>query len=301
MRSKTTKGYLFAVLSAVIYGCMPLMSKYIYADGVNPFTLVFLRNAFSLIPLAALANKEHKTLKVPVKLLPSIGMIALLGCNITPILLFSSYQFIPSGTATVIHFAYPAVVMLGGVLFFRKKLSLINCLCVVLCIVGISLFYTPQQALNLTGSILAFASAFTFAGYVLLLSRFDSSSVSGFLFTFYITLISSITSLIICLSTGNLTLPSTGLGWGLCVLFSLLVTTGAVVLFQQSTFLIGGERVSILSTLEPITSVLIGGIVFQEFLGIRVILGTALVVTASILIVVFGKKQTTGAHNKCAS
>lgn len=292
MHSKTTKGYLFAVLSAVIYGCMPLMSKYIYADGVNPFTLVFLRNIFSLIPLAVLAYKERKTLKIPVKLLPSIGIIALLGCNITPILLFSSYQFIPSGTATVIHFAYPAVVMIAGVLFFKKKLSLINCLCVVLCIAGISLFYTPQETLNLTGSILALSSAFTFAGYVLFLSRFDSSKVSGFLFSFYITLVSSITSLIICLATNNLTLPSTLLGWGLCVLFSLLVTTGAVVLFQQSTFLIGGERVSILSTLEPITSVLIGGIVFQESLGIRVLLGTALVVSASILIVVFGKKQT---------
>ena len=29
----------FALLSAVIYGCMPLMAKYIYADGVTPLTL----------------------------------------------------------------------------------------------------------------------------------------------------------------------------------------------------------------------------------------------------------------------
>jgi len=59
--NQTVKGYLFAVLSAVIYGCMPLMAKHIYADGVNPLTLVFLRNLFSLIPLGLLALREGRS------------------------------------------------------------------------------------------------------------------------------------------------------------------------------------------------------------------------------------------------
>ncbi len=291
MHSKTTQGYLFAVLSAIIYGCMPLMSKYIYADGVNPFTLVFLRNLFSVLPLGALAYKECKTLKVAIKSLPSISLISVLGCSFTPMLLFSSYQFIPSGTATVFHFTYPAVVMVAGILLFKNKVQITNIICMLLCVLGVSLFYTPQQTLNPVGSVLALSSAITFAAYVLLLSRFNRRNGSGFLFCFYIALVSSIFSLIICLLTKNLSLPTTLLGWGLCVLFSLLVTTGAVTLFQQSTFLIGGEKASILSTLEPITSVIIGGIVFKEQIGVRVILGTVLVVTASILIVLLGTKK----------
>ena len=59
MEIKTLKGCIFAVISAVIYGCMPLMAKYIYADGVTPLTLVFLRNLFALIPLAVLAYRER--------------------------------------------------------------------------------------------------------------------------------------------------------------------------------------------------------------------------------------------------
>lgn len=291
MGFKTAKGYLFAILSAVIFGCMPLMSSFVYADGVTPMTLVFLRNALSLLPLGLLAYKEHGSLKIPVKLLPSISLIAVLGCSITPILLFSSYQFIPSGAATVIHFAYPAIVMLGGIVFFKQKIQAMNVLCVVLCITGISLFYSPEQSLNFTGSMLSLGSAFSFAAYVLLLSRFDSSKVSGFLFSFYITLTSSIASLLFCLITNNLALPTTAFGWGMCVVFSLLVTTGAVVMFQQSAFLIGGEKVSILSTLEPITSVVIGGIVFHEVISLQVVIGTVLVIAASIFIVVFGKKN----------
>ena len=291
MKSNIYKGYIYAILSAVIFGCMPLMAKYIYADGVNPMSLVFLRNLLALPSLAILAWMQSKTLKVPVKSLPSMGIIGIIGCCVTPILLFSSYQFIPSGTATVIHFAYPAVVMIGGLLFFRQKLRVMGIASMVLCITGICMFYTPGESLDLTGSLLALASAVSFASYVLLLSRFDSTRVSGFLFNFYVTMVCSIFTLIVCLATNSLALPASLSGWGLCAVFSLLVTTGAVVLFQQSTFLIGGDRASILSTLEPITSVLLGYIFFREPFGIRVALGTALVVAASILIVLPGKRK----------
>ncbi len=35
------KGYIFVIMSALIFGLMPLMAKFIYAEGVNPPTLVF--------------------------------------------------------------------------------------------------------------------------------------------------------------------------------------------------------------------------------------------------------------------
>ena len=287
MHYKAIKGCVFAVLSAIIYGCMPLMAKHIYNDGVNPITLVFLRNVFSLAPLAILAYGEQKTLKIPSSLLPSIGMISLLGCCITPILLFSSYRFIPSGLATVYHYAYPSFVVIAEILFLRKRIRPSGIVSVLLCALGIGMFYTPQQTFNLTGAALALLSAMTFSGYVVLLSHFDAGKISGFLFSFYITLVSSIATFIICIVTDQLALPATRFGWGLCILFSILVTTGAVVLFQKSTFLIGGESASILSTLEPITSVIIGVVVFNEPFGIWVLIGTILVVLASTITVFF--------------
>ena len=291
MKFKTVKGYLFAILSAIIYGCMPLMAKNIYADGVSPLTLVFLRNLFALLPLATLAYKQKKTLKIPAKLLPSISLISILGCCVTPILLFSSYQFIPSGTATVFHFIYPAIVVISEILFLKNKVQAGNIISVLLCVTGICLFYSPGEPLNLIGSTLALTSGITFACYGILLSHFDNCYVSGFLFCFYVALISSIASLIICIGTNSLVLPASLSGWGLCVLFSLLVTTGAVALFQQSAFLIGSERTSILSTLEPITGVLLGVIAFDESIGPRTVIGSMLVVTASILIAFFDIHQ----------
>ena len=67
-------GYFFVIVSAVIYGCMPLMATHIYADGVNPMTLVFLRNFLALPVLAVLAIFQQKTLKIPLATLVDMIM-----------------------------------------------------------------------------------------------------------------------------------------------------------------------------------------------------------------------------------
>ena len=284
-------GYICVIVSAVIYGCMPLMATHIYADGVNPLTLVFLRNFLALPALAAVAFCQQRTLKVPLASLGTISLLSLFGCCVTPVLLFSSYRFIPSGTATVLHFIYPCLVVVIGLVFFRKKVPIGTLLSLILCLFGICLFYKPGGDIHWGGIGLALASGLTFAVYVVLLARYKNRKVTGFLFTFYIALASSVMAFLACVVTGNLALPQSLKGWGLCLLFATGITVGAVLLFQQGTFRIGGERASILSTLEPITSVVVGVLLLGETIGLRDYIGAALVVAASVLIAVFDMKK----------
>lgn len=290
-KTKMLKGYLFAIASAVIYGCMPLMATHIYADGVNAMTLVFLRNFLALPALAILAFFQQKTLKVPAKALGRISLIAAFGCCITPVLLFSSYLYIPSGTATVLHFVYPSIVVVMGLVFLKKKLQLGTLLSLLLCIGGICLFYKPGADFHWGGAGLALGSGLTFATYVVLLSVYKNRQISGFLFTFYVALSSSVLMFLTCVLSGNLALPQSLTGWGLCLLFALGVTTGAVVLFQQGTFIIGGERASILSTFEPITSLVVGVLFLNETISLRDYAGAVLIIAASVLIAVFDMKK----------
>ena len=288
---KTLKGYLFAILSAVIYGLMPLMASHIYADGVNAMTLVLLRNLLALPVLAVLSFCQQKTLKVPAKALGGMAFLAAFGCCITPVLLFSSYHYIPSGTATTIHFVYPAIVVLIGIVFLKKKAQLGTVLSLVLCVGGICLFYKPGADFHWGGAGLALLSGVTFAIYVAMLPVLRQEQVKGFLFTFYIALCSTVMMAIACVATDNLALPQSLAGWGWCLLFALGVTAGAVVLFQQGTFCIGPERASILSTFEPITSVVVGVVFMEEVIGLRDYVGIALVLAASVLIALFDMKK----------
>ncbi len=290
-KAKMLKGYFYSILSAIIYGLMPLMATHIYAAGINSITLVFFRNLLAIPLIAFLAFKQNKSFKIPQKSIPQITMIAVVGCCMTPLLLLSSYNFMDSGTATVFHFIYPAVVILLGVLFFKQKLSLKTLLCVLLCISGICLFYTPTSPIDWRGSVLAIISGISCAVYICLLSIFKYKKIPIFLFTFYVIVISSVFLFIFCLVTNTLTLPKSLVGWLLCILFANLITAGAVVLLQAGTFIIGGERSSILSTLEPITSIIVGALFLHEKVTLPAVIGSILVIASSVLIAVFDMKN----------
>lgn len=284
------KGYIFIILSAVIFGLMPMMAKFIYADGVNALSLVLFRNIFSMPFLAIMALLTKKTLKIPLNALPKISIISIMGCCFTPLLLFLSYIYIPSGAATVFHFIYPAAVVVIGIIFLRKKIDIINVISVILCIIGVSFFNTTNEPLDFRGMALALLSGIAYAIYIVLVSKFCHEKISGFLFSFYIALISSIAMFIICIVCGGITFPTSAGIWILTVFFAIILNVGAVVLFQQGTFIIGGERASILSTLEPITSVITGIFVFNEF-SYMYIIGTVVVLSASVMLAIKDLKK----------
>ncbi|MBE7001584.1 MAG: EamA/RhaT family transporter [Ruminococcaceae bacterium] len=285
------KGSILVIVSAFLFGCMPLITRYIYAAGVNRESVVLLRNLLALPLLALLTYRQEKSFKIPAKAIPAIVAIALMGCCITPLLLYGSYQHIATGTATVFHFVYPAVVVLIGLVFLRKRINAGTLLAVLLCVGGLCLFYNPDQQLDWRGCALALASGVTYAIYVVLLSVFRYSEVSGFRLSFYVSAVCSAAMLAVCLLTGRLTLPARVSGWLLCVLLALVIGVGAVVMFQRGTFLIGGERASVLSTVEPLTGVLMGVVAFQEQLTPAMCVGSVLVISACVLITVFDKKH----------
>ena len=290
--SQKAKGYLFVILSAVIYGCMPLMVKRVYADGVTAFSVVLFRNLLSLPAVALLALKQKKSLRIPLRMIPEIGILGALGSGITPLLLYASYRYMASGTAMVLHFVYPAAVVLGGVLFCREKASIGNLVSVLICVLGMALFYTPGDPLDWRGCVLAVISGVFYAGYILMLAHFRHKEIAGFLMNFYFFLINSILLLTFCLVSGTLTFPVSAGGWVVCLLMGNVVNVIAVALFQRGTMIIGGQQASVLSALEPATSVFVGVLIFREAMSMRIATGSVLVILAGILIVLFNNKKT---------
>lgn len=285
-RATIIKGYALVIFSAMIFGCMPLMVKGIYADGVNSLSVVLLRNLLSAPVAAGLAYLQRRSLRIPLQALPEIATMGITGCCLTPLILFSSYFFMDSGTAMVLHFVYPAAVLVGGVLFYRERVSLGALSSIAMCILGICQFYAPGTTLDWRGSVLAIASGFGYAAYILMLSHFKHKEVDGLLLNTYIFFINSIVLFLVCLATGMLTFPTTASGWLCSLILAVVVNVGAVFMFQWGTRIIGGQQASILSTMEPTTSVFVGILVFHEVMTLRTALGTVLVLLASVLIVV---------------
>lgn len=291
MDRRYLKGTLLVIISALIYGSMPIIAKMIYRHGVNAITLVFFRNIFGIIPLYLWMKKRGEGIALTRAQIFPILLISLFGGILTPSLLFASYPYVASGTATTVHFIYPVFVLLGCTLFFKEPLDWVKGVCVLLCTAGVFCFYTPGAQAEFLGLAFAFTSGVTFAVYVVGLSySVQLKGISAIQLCFYMSSVCAFVTLIYMLATNSLTPPDSLEGWLLCLLFSFSVTLVATVCFQAGTFIVGSQRAAILSTFEPIASIVIGVAVLCEPFGWMTALGSALILGAVLLLTVWDMK-----------
>ena len=83
----------------------------------------------------------------------------------------------------------------------------------------------------------------------------------------------------------------TPLGWGMSLLFALLIAVGASVSFQVGVKEVGAQRAAILSTFEPITSIVVGILAFSEPFGLKTALGVVLILAAVLILTIFDQEK----------
>ncbi len=288
--SRYLKGCIYIVLSAVIFGSMPLLAKNIYAAGVNAISLVLLRNVLALPALYLLLRAQKVDMRPAKGEVKRIVLLSLFGAVLTPSLLYYSYNYVSSGMATTLHFVYPIFVLLGCALFFCDRIGWIKGCCVLLCSLGMLFFYTPGEGAQLFGAVLALASGITYAAYIIYLDKSGLARENAFKVSFGMSAACTLLLGSVVVLGGSLTLPTTAVSWLLSLVLALAVMVGAVVLFQLGAAIVGPQRAAILSTFEPITGITFGIIAFDEPFGIKIALGSLLILAAVVLLTAFDNK-----------
>lgn len=317
---KEMKGVVFVVISAVIFGFMPIAAKYIYAAGCNSASLTVYRYSLSLPILFFLAVKEQSgggrnenrpesvggqrngevflrdASFLPLRRAMHINTVQLrqfiilsAGFCMTPLLLFASYNYISAGSATTIHFSYPVFVILASIFVFRERVSITKKAGVAFCMIGLVLFYEPGQTEGTFGILLALASGVTYTFYMMFYDRSILKYMKPFKTNFYLSLFSAVLVFAFSLATGSFVLLATPGTWAMAIGFSFMLSVVACVLFQLGIALIGAQKSAVLSTFEPITSVVLGAVLFQESVGVKTAAGVIFILAAVMCITFFDK------------
>lgn len=141
------------------------------------------------------------------------------------------------------------------------------------------------------GLILALASGVTYTFYMMFFDRSTLKLIKPFKMNFYLSLISAGLVFTCSLVSGSFVLLSSAKGWLMALGFSFMLSVVACVLFQMGIAMIGAQKTAVLSTFEPITSVVIGVICFQESVGLRTGLGVVFILAAVLSITFFDKAR----------
>lgn len=292
------KGILLIIISAIMFGINPAFSVMMRSGGMNLHVSILTRFVISAIIYFIIIAKrgELHLLKISKSSAKSL-IVAGIFFFVMALTLLASYQFIPSGLATVIHFSYPAMVVILAVALKQQKPTIVVIIGIVLSLfaVGMISFPSSDVTYNKIGITLAILSAIAISIYVILLNQEGLKSLNSLVIVFYIAAIftlaiivwiivdlSGVDTLSSMFKKINLEVVIGAIGFGVCCAVGVL-------LFAIGVKTVGGAIAGAVSTLEPLTAVIVGTVFFNEPLPSNFILACAFIFGATILLSLRGE------------
>lgn len=280
--STKQKGIVFTVIATVIFGITPAIGKLSYALGNNGIQLSFLRHLIVLPLFFLIIVYRKESFRLTKQQTFDVVKVGL-GSALTIVTLYSSYSFIGVGSATVLHFLYPLFVVLLNFFFYHQKLNMKQMLCLVIAIAGVFCFVDPSFD-SMIGFFLAVISGVFFAYYMVGMDHSTIRQLSPYVFNFYLVLLNVVFIFILALLTNSFhAMPIEG--YLLSGIVAILTSLIGVVLLQKGIYCLGASLTAILSTLEPMTSVVVGILFLNETMTFLKVIGCILVLISTFILV----------------
>lgn len=285
-------GALFVLASGVGFGSVTVLARIAFEGGSNAPTSLALRFglAAGIFWLLLLARRQAR--RLPPSRIAAFALMGLLfaaGSTAS----FMSVERIPASLSALVFYIYPAIVTAGSALAFGTRFSLAQLGILVAAVSGCALTVDLQTGdIDALGLGLALVTPCFYSGYVLIGSR-ATMGVAPLHASAWI--ISFAAPLMLLLGiTGafgdRLTADISARGW-----FAIAGLTIFSTVISISTFLAGMARLdpfraSILSTVEPVVSVILAALLLSERLTPQQILGGAVIVSSTIALQVVQRR-----------
>lgn len=273
-------GLALIALSASAFGTLAIFGRYAYADGMDAFTILFLRFTLAAGVMAGLLVIRREALPRGSVLLRLVGMGAI-GYVGQAFSYFTALNFASSGLVALLLYLYPMFVLLLSVVILRERVTGFKWLALGLALAGTALTVGPAGG-QWVGILLAVLAAMIYSVYIIVGAQV-LKQVSAFQSSTVIFASAGVASGGLMLINGA-HWPATGAGWAVVVGIVLLATVLPVVTFLAGLKRIGPTNAAMLSVLEPVVTVLLSAVLLGETLQPLSLLGGGLILVAVLLL-----------------
>ena len=282
LNMKQITGILLIAISAAFFGTLAIFGRILYAEGVDTFTMLFLRFGIAACLMMILLLLRRESLPRGIILLQLIGMGAL-GYAGQSFSYLTAIKYSSAGLVALLLYLYPIFVFVLSVMVLREKVTWVKVTALVLALLGTALTVDPAGG-QLTGILLAISAALIYSVYIIVgtnvmkyVSVVQSSVVifgsAGVVY-----------GLLTMININSPHFPTTNTGWLGIAGIVLIATVIPVIAFLAGLEQIGPTNAAMLSTLEPVVTVLLAGLIFGERLEPITIFGGSLILVAVILL-----------------
>jgi drug/metabolite transporter (DMT)-like permease len=274
-----TSGTLLCLASAAAFGAMGVFGRLAYDDGATVGTLLAVRFVLAALLCWALvlARGELRSLArrdvLAALALGAVGYAAQAGGY------FAALERIDPSLLALLVYTFPAIVAVAAVALGRERLDRRRATALLVVSAGLALVLAAAGIgeRDALGTGLGLATAVVYSAYVIV-----SEGIAG-------RLAPRVLSALVCsgaavsLTAGSLALGELRpgelaiAGWGWLACLAVVSTVVAISLFFAGLRRVGPTTASILSTVEPVVTVVLAMLVFGDVLAAAQVFGGALV------------------------
>ena len=275
---------LILILSMFIFGTIGIFRKYILMPSSALAMIRGFIGAFFLLILFRAKGGKLSWKAIQNNLLFLLISGALLGFNW--ILLFEAYQYTSVATATLCYYMAPIFVILASPIILKETLTRKKVICVAVSLVGMmmvsGIFETEFTGiLEFKGILLGLGAAVFYASIIILNKKIKDIAV------YDKTIMQLVTAAIVLLQYVLLTenLPELKFSPVLIIMLfivGILHTGVAYALYFRSIENLNAQTVALFSYIDPIVAILLSAIFLHEAMGPLEIIGTILVLGATL-------------------
>jgi drug/metabolite transporter (DMT)-like permease len=285
------RGVALCLLSAVGFGLMAVFAKEAYARDVSVLTLLAVRftlaaGAFWAIVAARRARRPSAARPTRRTIIAGLALGAI-GYAAQSGGYFGALTRIDASLTALLLYVYPALVFLGALALGRDHIDRRRIVALVLATGGAALVLAGSGTgdLDALGVALGLAAAVAYSVYILVADHVVVG-IDAFLLSALIATGAASTLWTAGLVSGSLDLGFAPAGWGWIMGLALASTVLPISAFLVGLPKVGPATASIVSTVEPIVSVAMAMLWFDERLGLIQVAGGALVLAAVVLLAV---------------
>jgi drug/metabolite transporter (DMT)-like permease len=281
----TAKATGMIVLSSCCFGSLTTLTLFVTRAGLPLLPAMVWRYSLAAAALILLAGGP--ILRSAVTRRQAVRLMLVGGCGQALITYLSlrALDYLPVGPLGFLFYTYPAWVVLIAAVTGKEELTLLRLVALSIAMAGITVMVgTPFSGpLNATGVMLALGTAVLYAIYLPALHTVQRG-ISSLPATFYLICGVMLSFLIAGTLTGSLELPETPREWGFVILLSLVGTVLAFVALLAGLRVLGPVRTSIISTVEPFFTAMLGVVLLGEIFSLTMLSGGVLIATAVLLL-----------------
>jgi drug/metabolite transporter (DMT)-like permease len=270
--------------SAAGFATLAIFAKLAYASGLGTEQTLAFRFLLAAIGMWVVAmvigqNPLRISRKELLTLL-ALGGVVYTGQALT---YFVALRSLPASLVVLIAYIYPSLVVVAGWLFLRRSVSQWHWVALAGSFAGVALLVGGTRFELSWALVLAIASPMIYTGYILIGERV-MSSVPAVAASAVIMSGAAIAFCLLAALNHELALPRNTNGWAVAFGIALFPTMLAISLFMAGLPRVGAARAALVSTVEPVITVLLAVVLLGDRLSAVQVVGGVLVLLAVILV-----------------